>query len=106
MSTKNQIRVYKTAEGKVPFFEWRDSFKDKIIRARINRRLEKLEEGNYGDFKPVGEGVFEMRLHFGPGYRIYFGEIDFHVVLLLLVVAKMAKLKTFSLRNNIGTNLK
>ena len=81
----------------MPFFEWRDSFKDKIIRARINRRLEKLEEGNYGDFKPVGEGVFEMRLHFGPGYRIYFGEIDSHVVLLLFGGSKNGQAKDIQL---------
>jgi putative addiction module killer protein len=97
MSTKKEIKVYKTTEGKTPFFEWRNSFKDKIVRARINRRLERLEDGNYGDCKSVGDGVFEMRLHFGPGYRIYFGEVGAQVILLLLGGNKNGQTKDIQL---------
>jgi putative component of toxin-antitoxin plasmid stabilization module len=53
------------------FANWLDGLKDKRTRARLIRRLEKAEKGNLGDVEPVGEGVSEMREHFGPGWRMY-----------------------------------
>lgn len=50
---------------------------------RIRARLDRLEKGNLGDYQSVGSGVFELRLHFGAGYRIYFGEVDRTIILLL-----------------------
>ncbi len=64
---------------------------------RINRRLERLAAGNYGDCKPIGEGVFEMRLQFGAGYRVYFGEINNHIVLLLCGGDKSSQAKDIKL---------
>ena len=52
---------------------------EKEFKAQIHR----IESGNLGDHKPVGDGVFELRLHFGAGYRIYFGEVDNTIILLL-----------------------
>ena len=52
-------------------------------QTRIRRQLTRLEVGNFGDCQSVGGGVFELRIHFGPGYRIYFGEISNTVLLLL-----------------------
>ena len=49
----------------------------------IDKQLVRLEDGNFGDCQPVGEGVFELRLHFGAGYRIYFSQIENTLVLLL-----------------------
>lgn len=83
MAIEKIIKVYNTAKGKIPFYNWLDGLKDKTVRARINRRLDRVSLGNYGDFKPVGEGVFEMRLQFGAGYRIYFAEINNQIILLL-----------------------
>jgi putative addiction module killer protein len=57
--------------------------KDATARARIRSRLDRVEQGNYGDYKSVGEGVYELRFFFGPGYRIYFGE-DGEITVLLL----------------------
>jgi putative addiction module killer protein len=54
------------------FHRWLASQKDREARARINDRLVRLAQGNLGDTKSVGDGVQELRLHFGPGYRIYF----------------------------------
>ena len=66
------------------FRQWLSSLKDRQGRARILVRLERIEEGNFGDVQPVGEGVSEVRLHFGPGYRLYFlQEQDGSVVVLL-----------------------
>lgn len=76
------VQFLETEEGKVPFEEWYSSLKDKVTRVRIRRRLDRLQLGNFGDAESVGEGVHELRLHFGAGYRIYFARIDNLVVLL------------------------
>jgi putative addiction module killer protein len=54
------------------FARWLDGLKDLRARARVQARLDRLAEGNPGDAKPVGEGVSELRIDFGPGYRVYF----------------------------------
>lgn len=54
------------------FSKWLDGLKDRITRQRLNARLRKAMLGNLGDVKPVGDGVFEMREHFGPGWRMYY----------------------------------
>ena len=54
------------------FSAWLDSIKDGMTRRRLARRLEKASRGNLGDIKPVGEGVWEMREFFGPGWRMYY----------------------------------
>lgn len=78
-----EIQYYRAPNGKQPFTEWFESIRDKNTQNRIDKRLERLEDGNFGDCQPVGGGVFELRLHFGPGYRIYFGQISNSFVLLL-----------------------
>ena len=78
-----ELRNYATPNGKEPFTEWLASIKDNVMRARIKRRLDRLELGYYGDVKCVGEGIFELRLQFGPGYRIYFAEFETITVILL-----------------------
>ena len=77
------LRNYITPSGKVPFLEWLNSIKDPITRFRVRRRLDRLELGNLGDCKSVGDEVFELRLAFGPGYRIYFAEQDNLIIILL-----------------------
>lgn len=54
------------------FTAWLDGLRDRAARARIVTRLRRIEIGNLGDIKPVGEGVSETRIHYGPGYRLYF----------------------------------
>ncbi|MEI7430448.1 MAG: type II toxin-antitoxin system RelE/ParE family toxin [Betaproteobacteria bacterium] len=66
------------------FDAWLAALKDKIGRARIVLRIRSAEHGNFGDCEPVGEGVSEMRIHFGPGYRVYFTRRGEVVYLLLL----------------------
>ena len=56
------------------FDKWHDALRDIKHRVRIDRRIKKAARGEYGDVKPVGEGVSELRFHFGPGYRVYFTE--------------------------------
>ena len=76
------VREYLTADGKNPFREWLRSL-TKAVGARIQLRVQRFELGNLGDHKNVGEGVWEARVMFGPGYRIYFGKDGNSIVLLL-----------------------
>jgi putative addiction module killer protein len=80
-SMKLAIREYLTPQGKNPFREWLKSL-DRAVQARIQARVLRFENGNLGDHKNVG-GVWEARLDFGPGYRLYFGK-DGNAVILLL----------------------
>lgn len=66
------------------FNAWLLTLKDKLGRARIIQRIRSAEHGNFGDCEPVGEGVSEMRVHIGPGYRVYFSRRA-EVVYLLLI---------------------
>jgi putative addiction module killer protein len=69
--------------GNEPFTEWIDSFRDAKTKRRILQRLFRIESGNYGDFKSLKDGIFELRLKFSSGYRIYFGEHGDTIVVLL-----------------------
>ena len=85
MSKKKKIlKIYQDEYGKEPFIEWMESIKDVKTRDRIFTRLDRLEVGNPGDHNPVGSGVLELKLQFGPGYRIYYGE-DGDVLVILLM---------------------
>ena len=79
-----EIIIYADDTGKEPFTDWLERLRDPQTRRRIQSRLLRVESGNYGDYKSLKDGVFELRLQFGSGYRIYFGEDGDKVVILLL----------------------
>ena len=81
--TTFEIRRYRTAAGDEPFTQWLTDLADRQARARILARLERLEVGNFGDTKFVRDGVSEIRIDWGPGYRVYFGREGRTVILLL-----------------------
>lgn len=80
---ERDVRIYLTKAGEAPFSQWLNGLRDPrtkgIIRARINR----VRLGNFGDCRSVGEGVFEFRIDYGPGYRIYFAQEGEVLVFLL-----------------------
>ena len=78
-----EIEVYRDLNGRAPYIEWFESIRDLKTRTRIQDRIDRIESGNLGDYKPVGDGVFELRFRSGPGYRIYFGQVGNTIVLLL-----------------------
>lgn len=78
-----EIFRYRRDDGNEPFTEWLNAMRDKGAQARIRVRLRRLEAGNFGDCKPVGGGVIELRVDTGPGYRAYLGRQGKAVVILL-----------------------
>jgi putative addiction module killer protein len=65
------------------FIKWLNKLRDDRAIARINKRIERLAEGNPGDVKPVGEGISEMRIDYGPGYRVYYKDTGKEIIVLL-----------------------
>jgi len=80
---KKEVVIYRTSGGKEPFTDWLFALKDKVSRYRIEARINRIEQGNYGDHKRF-HGIIEIRLDFGKGYRLYCGE-DGHKLVVLLV---------------------
>ena len=78
-----ELEIYRAPNGHAPYTEWFESIRDLKTRTQIQDRLDRIESGNLGDYRPVGSGVFELRFQFGPGYRIYFGQAGNTIVLLL-----------------------
>ena len=65
------------------FTKWFDNLKDRRAKARVQARIDRMELGHFGDVAPVGEGVSELRIFYGPGYRVYFVQRGSAVVILL-----------------------
>ena len=81
---KIQLLEYLTEDEKNPFRKWLEGLRDRQARAKIRVRLNRIRLGNFGDSKSVGSGVNELRISYGPGYRVYFGRKGNTVVILLL----------------------
>jgi putative addiction module killer protein len=82
-SQPRELLLYAIEQEEAPFSLWLDSLRDIEARAKIRKRLDRLRLGNLGDYKAVGEGVYELRIDCGPGYRVYYGNIDLTIILLL-----------------------
>lgn len=86
MKHSYEIEEYVTERGKSPFGEWYLSLKDKVAQVKIRARLTRISvHGNFGDHKPIkgAENIYELREHYGAGYRIFYTIIEGRVVLLL-----------------------
>jgi len=77
------LELYVTPDGETPFTEWLEALRDIKARAKTRVRLDRLRLGNLGDCKPLGEGISELRIDFGPGYRVYFGQAGSRTIVLL-----------------------
>lgn len=78
-----KLQEYLTADGRSPFTEWLRELKDRTARARIRVRLNRIQLGNFGDCRSLGDDLHEIRVDHGPGYRVYFGRSGNTVVVLL-----------------------
>lgn len=77
------VKFYRDLKGSVPFLDWFESLQDRIARAKIKVRLDRLERGHFGNYRSVGRGVYELKVNFGPGYRLYYGVYGKNIILLL-----------------------
>src|SRR4051812_26152449 len=98
--TPLELRRYVTVVGKIPFGEWLGSLRDRKTQHLIEARLARVAIGLLGDNKWVAPGIFELRIDYGPGYRIYFGRDGRTVILLLCAGNKRNQSKDISLALN------
>ena len=87
------------------FAGWLDALRDIRARARIQARIQRLAEGNAGDAEAVGEGVSELRIHCGPGYRVYFRQRGETLIILLAGGDKSSQAKDIKTALRLGRNL-
>ena len=95
-----RIQKYITPEGRCPFDDWRFQLHDRKARAIIDARLLRVMQGNLGDWKFVGDGVRELRIDFGPGYRLYFAEDGKTLIILLSGGSKSTQAKDIKAAQN------
>ncbi len=80
---EKQVRIYRLPNGQVPFLEWISRLKDRRAKQRIQVRIARLRLGNFGQTCSVGDGIRELKIDYGPGYRVYFGQEGNELVILL-----------------------
>jgi len=83
-----QITLYRTNLGVEPYADYVDTLKDSAGAAKIRIRVRRAGLGNFGDYRSVGGGVIELRIHEGPGYRVYIGLLGQEVIVLLCAGSK------------------
>jgi putative addiction module killer protein len=81
--SEKQVENYVRPDGSCPFDDWIGSLRDRRARAIIRARIARVRLGNLGDCKPVGTGVLELIVDYGPGYRVYLGQVGTKLVILL-----------------------
>ena len=81
--TPKEVRIYRTKDGVSPFHKWFASLRDQRRKDTIDTRLGRLQKGLFGDFKNIGPGVYELRIHYGAGIRVYFGLETSTIIILL-----------------------
>ena len=87
------------------YIQWFDKLRDRPAQARINTRIRRLSLGNFGDVKPVGQGVSELRINYGPGYRVYFTQRKQTLVILLAGGDKRTQDQDIKTAQNLARNL-
>ena len=80
---ERELRIYQSADRRVPYQDWFDRLRDMRARQKIQARIARLRLGNLGQSRSLGEGVYELKVDYGPGYRVYFGQ-DGPVLVILL----------------------
>ena len=88
-----QIKIYETSTGKRPFDAWLQGLKDQKTQVAVDMRIERIKLGNFGLCKSLGDSVYELKIDFGSGYRVYFGKIGLRVILLLCAGNKQSQQK-------------
>jgi putative addiction module killer protein len=96
-----ELKIRKTAE----FGQWMDGLRDERAKAKIASRIDRLVSGNPGDVESVGDGVSELRIHYGPGYRVYFTRRGLTLFVLLGGGDKSAQAKDIKIAKALAADL-
>lgn len=96
-----EVVQYEAEDGHCPFADWFDGL-DARAALKVRTAIARMEAGNFGDVQPVGDGVSERRIDFGPGYRIYFGQDGNRLVILLAGGTKKRQQRTSARRRPGG----
>ena len=78
-----EVEYYSLPDGSTPLFEWVETLGDDATVGRITNRIDRLRLGNAGDHRSLGGGLWELRLDFGPGYRVYYSQVGSRLILLV-----------------------
>ena len=97
----HMMKLEKTHE----YQDWFEGLTDKLVKARIKARIDRLQSGNPGDVEPVGEGVSELRLHFGSGWRVYYTERNGEIIILLAGGSKSTQKRDIKFALILARNL-
>lgn len=100
-----QVIYYTTIDGKCPYKDWYKKL-DKSVRQQVDRRIDRLEEGNYGDYKKISNDLFELRFKIGSGYRMYFTEAQDVIILILCAGDKSSQSKDIAKAKTIINEIK
>jgi putative addiction module killer protein len=100
-----EIRYYVSSDGQQPFAAWFADL-EVVVRVKVTRAITRLEQGNFSSVKTVGEGVFEYRIDFGPGYRVYFGQDGPTLVILLTGGTKKRQQRDIDVAHKYWQNYK
>jgi putative addiction module killer protein len=95
------IKLEKTDE----YQDWFTGLSDKLVKARIEARIRRLQDGNPGNVEPVGEGISELKLHFGSGWRVYYTERNGQIIILLAGGNKSTQKRDIKLALTLARNL-
>jgi len=80
---EREVRLYRTVEGRIPFLDWIEALRDERAKQKIQARIARIRLGNLGNTRPVGEGVQELKIDYGPGYRVYFAQHGARILIIL-----------------------
>ena len=97
---RRSLRNYTTIEGREPFREWIRQLRDKKAQVNITQRIERLRQGNPGDSKRLNKDLSELRIHYGPGYRVYYTILRDTFVILLCGGSKRTQQKDITRAQN------
>ena len=87
------------------YMKWYSRLKDRVAKMRIAVRIRRVQNGNVGDAKPVGDGVFELRFNFGPGYRVYYTERGDEIIILLAGGDKSTQQSDITAAKRLAANI-
>ncbi len=102
----NSINEYVDERGNSPYSQWLHGLKDPRTKARISMQVDRMALNLFGDARSIGDSLSELRIHFGPGYRVYFGKEERQIILLLCGGNKSSQVRDITLAKKYWDNHK